>query len=184
MTAAMKAKLDQIYAVRRANSEGLERKAKMFITSFRTLKTSIERNAKKSLVAVQEILKDPTPDNFNKAFPTAARDITQNIGQIHKFTLPDEFLNERVLTTRAEAMEDPKVAEAVIELNKRVAHFKRETIPLMREEGTTPMNSTLAKFCNNPIRFETNAPREDVIDAAKNFGRQVKTALELGGKMI
>jgi len=182
MTADMKAMLDKIYAVRRANSEGLGRKASSYITQFRTMKTSIERNGTKALVAVQDILKDPTPATFNSAFPKAARDITQNIGQIHKFTLPDE-LSEDVLRTRAQALEDPKIAEAVIELERHVAHFKRETIPLMREEGTTPLNSTLAKFANNPIRFDEGASTEDVIAAAKHFGRQVKTALELGKKM-
>lgn len=182
-TADMKAKLDKIYVVRRITSEGLERKATMFLTNFRTLKTSIERNGKKALVVVQQILKDPTPQNYNEAFPKAARDITQNIGQIHKFTLPDE-LNENALRTRGEAMEDPKVAEEVVELEKKVGHFKRETIPLMRETGTTPMDSTLAKLCNNPLRFGQDATKEDVIEAAKNFGRQVKTALELGKKII
>ena len=61
---------------------------------------------------------------------------------------------------------------------------KRETIPLMREEGTTPMDSTLAKFCNSPIRFADNASSEDVIAATKHFGRQAKAALELGSKII
>jgi hypothetical protein len=154
-----------------------------FLTNFRTLKTSIDRNGKLALIVVQQLLKDPTPQNFNSAFPKAARDITQNIGQIHKFTLPDE-LNPTALRTRGEAMADPKVAEAVVELEKRVAHFKRETIPLMREEGTTPMDSTLAKYCNSPIRFEEGASKEDVIEATKHFGRQVKKALELGQKMI
>jgi hypothetical protein len=54
----------------------------------------------------------------------------------------------------------------------------------MRETGTTPMDSTLAKFCSSPIRFEEGASREDVIEATRNFGRQVKKALELEQKMI
>ena len=54
----------------------------------------------------------------------------------------------------------------------------------MRETGTTPMDSTLAKYCNSPIPFEEGASPEDVIEATKNFGRQVKKALELGQKMI
>lgn len=183
ITAAMKSQLGQIYAVRRADSEGLQRKATMFITSFRTLKTSIERNGKNALVVVQELLRDPTPEKFNAAFPKAARDITQNIGQIHKFTLPGE-LNPTALKTRTEALQDPKIAEAVIELEKRVAHFNRETIPLMREQGTTPLNATLAKLCNNPPKFADDAPQEDVVEAIKHFGRQVKQALELGKKII
>jgi hypothetical protein len=183
MTAKMKAKLDRIYAVRRAESEGLSQRVKMFLTNFRTMKTSIDKNGKQALAVVQQLLKDPTVQNFNSAFPKAARDLTQNIGQIHKFTLPEE-LNPDALRTRGEALEDPQIAEAVEELEKRVAHFKRETIPLMRETGTTPMDSTLAKFCNSPIRFEEGASKEDVIEATRNFGRQVKKALELGQKMI
>jgi hypothetical protein len=183
MVAHMKAKLDRAYAVRRAESEGLNQRLKMFLTNFRTMKTSIERNGKKALVIVQQLLKDPNPQIFNAAFPDAARDLTQNLGQIHKFTLPEE-LNPDALRTRGEALEDPTIAEAVEELEKKVAHFKRETIPLMRETGTTPMDSTLAKFCNSPIRFEEGASQEDVIEATRNFGRQVKKALELGQKMI
>lgn len=182
-TADMKAQLDKIYVVRRGVNEGLNRKATMFLTNFRTLKSSIDRNGKKALLVVQQLLKDPTPTAFNSAFPKAARDITQNIGQIQKFTLPDE-INANALRTRGEALEDPKVAEAVIELEKKVGHFKRETIPLMRETGTTPLDSTLAKMCNSPPRFLETATKEDVIAATKHFARQVKKAMELGQKMI
>jgi hypothetical protein len=182
-TADMKAQLDKIYVVRRGLGEGLNRKATMFLTNFRTLKSSIDRNGKRALLVVQQLLKDPTPQNFNSSFPKAARDITQNIGQIHKFTLPDE-LNATALRTRGEALEDPKVAEAVIELEKKVAHFKRETIPLMREAGATPLDATLAKMCNSPPRFLEDATKQDVIAATKHFGRQVKKAMELGQKMI
>lgn len=183
MTADMKAMLDKVYVARKLEGQGLERKAKMFIQSFQTLKSSIDRNGKKALVAMQGILKDPTPATFNSAFPKAARDITQNIGQIHKFTLPDE-LNATALRTRGEAMSDPKIAAAVGELEKKVGHFKRETIPLMREAGNAPGNATLAKFCNSPPKFADDASPEDVVAAAKHFGRQVKTAIELGRKII
>lgn len=182
-TADMKARVDKIFVVRRNVGEGLNRKASMFLTNFRTLKTSIDRNGKKALLVVQQLLKNPTPENFNAAFPKAARDITQNIGQIQKFTLPEE-INANALRTRGEALEDPKVAEAVIELEKKVAHFKRETIPLMREEGATPLEATLAKMCNSPPRFLETATKEEVIAATKRFGKQVKKAMELGQKMI
>ena len=51
---------------------------------------------------MQQLLKDPNPQDFNAAFPDAARDLTQNLGQIHKFTLPDR-LNPAALRTRGEA---------------------------------------------------------------------------------
>lgn len=183
MTADMKAMLDKIYVGRRIAGQDVERKASMFIRNFETLKSSIDRNGKKALVVMQQILKDPTPATFNSAFPKAARDITQNIGQIHKFTLPEE-LNAHSLELRTDQMKDPKIAEAVIELERKVGHFKRETIPLMRDAGTTPTDATLAKFCNSPPRMPDDASAQDVIDGAKNFGRQVKTAIELGRKII
>lgn len=184
ITATMKGKLSWIYAERQAISKGIEGGAKGYFKMFQTMKSNIEKNSKKALVVVQDLLKDPTPQKFNAAFPKAARDLTQNIGQIHKFTVPEEFVNEDALKTKAMALENPQIVEAVIDLNKRVEHFKLETIPLMREEGDTPKNSTLARFCNSPIRLADNAPPEEVIAAAKNFGKQVKKAYELGQKII
>jgi len=183
MTAQMKSELDKVYNYRRASSEGLEQMATAYLTSFRTLKTSIDSNCKKALVVIQQLLKDPTLQNFNDAFPKTARDITQPLQQIQKFTLPDELRPDQ-LKSREKTMENPKVVEGVVELEKSVAHFKREIIPLMTETGTTPMDSSLGKFANHPIKFEQGASQEDVIAATKNFGRQVKQAIELGKKIV
>ena len=52
MTASIKAKLDRIYAVRRAESERLNLRLKNLLTSFRTMKSHIDRNGKKALLVV------------------------------------------------------------------------------------------------------------------------------------
>lgn len=184
IVADVRADIDKIYAFRQAAGKDFDMAAKSHFTIFKTLKTSIDKNGKKALLAMQNILKDPTPATYNAAFPKAARDITQTIGQIFKYTMPDEFLNEAQQATKHKYMDNPKIAEMVVDLDKRVAHFKRETVPLMNNAGSTPMNSTLSKLCNTPIKFGEDASREDVIAAAKHFGRQVKTAIELGRKII
>lgn len=182
--ASMRRKLDEVYAFRQAAARGIEGPARAFMTNFKTLKSSIESNGKKALAVVQNILKDPTPANFNSNFPKAARDITQNIGQIHKFFAEERELNETTLRAKMRAMEDPSIAEQVLELRGRVSHFVRDTVPLMREAGSSPLDSTLARFANSPVRFPEDASAADVKAGCKQFALQVKTAMDLGKKII
>ena len=181
---SIKSDLAKMEAARLAAKRDIDGAIKVTFITIRTLKEGIERNGKGALLACQNILKDPTPKTFNDAVPRAARNLTQQFANIKKWTLPEEIGNKTHRENRLKQLQDPKLAAAVEELNAKVAHFKREVLPLLAENGNSAANASLGKMANNPINIADDATPNDVKVAVKNFAGHVKNAITIGKKMI
>lgn len=170
-----------------ASRESLEKEvSKMYRNTFITIKTlaeGIERTSKEALVYAQAILKNPTPQQFNSSFDTAARNLTQNLANVRKWTMPSE-IDPVYQKKRLEALEeDSKIAEAVHDLYHTSEKCKRAVLPLLAQRGNSPLNADLARMANNPPRFPEDTTKEDVIAATKHFVAQVKECLRIAGEL-
>lgn len=166
-----------------AVKEGVSKEYKVTYITIKTISEGIQKSAKQALLYAQGILKNPTAEVFNAAFDKAARDLTQNLGNIRKWTLPEE-IHPEYQKKRMEAMQDDaKIYEVVLDLYHKVENCKRRTLPLLAQQGDTPLNADLARMANNPPRFPGGTDEQTVIAATKHFIAQVKEAVAIAQAM-
>lgn len=166
------AKLD---AARAATRKEIAGGVKVTYMTLKTLAQGIDANCKEGLTWAQKVLKDPTPKNYNAGILTISRNIMQNFTQIVKFTVPEEA-SALAQKSALKALADPKIAQAVVTLDKQVTMIKAQCVPISKQTGGSPYDSSLGKMGNNPVELPDDASADDVKRAVKHFVGQVKAA--------
>ena len=168
----------KMYACREAVKKEVAGSAKVTFMSLKTIAEGIDKTCKQGIAWAQTVLKDPAPANYNDNIFKISRNITQNFTQIVKFTVPHEA-SAPAQVSRLKTLADPKIAELVVTLDKRVTMAKAGAVPISKETGTGPYDSSLGKMGNNPVKLADDASADDVKRAVKHFLTQVKSALEV-----
>lgn len=155
---------------------------KLTYMTIKTLGASLDRNAKQALTFAQEMMKDPTPQNYNDNIQKAARDFTQSFSNIVKWAIPDE-LNPTHAANRMVAMQDPGVYKAVHSLYGVVYAFKEDIKDIAKLSGSTPLDASLSKLATGSVRFPLTATSAEVVAGVKHLIAEVKTALKVREKL-
>lgn len=182
VVAEVKSDLARLQAMKTLETDKLSRATSNIVSSMRVLREAMERNAKAGLVKAQELLKNPTPEAFNAAFPKTAREITQALNQYQKWTMPED-LPKDILEIRNRQMEDEAIYKEVGKLYHEVSAYQERVKAMTVVAGDTPLDATLSKLANAPPTFAPTASREDVIAGIKHFVSLVKPVVELASDM-
>ncbi|MCF6233085.1 MAG: hypothetical protein L3J36_08320 [Rhodobacteraceae bacterium] len=168
----------KMYACREATIKEVSGGVKVTYMTLKTVAEGIDKTCKEGIAWAQTVLKDPTPENYNDTIFKKARNITQNFSQIVKYTVPEEA-SLAAQRSRLQTLEDPKIAQLVVDLDKRVTVAKEGAVPITKETGHDPFDSSLGKMGNNPVRLHDDADPDEVKAAIKHFLMQVKEAMEV-----
>jgi hypothetical protein len=146
------------------------------------IKSGLDSNCKKGIATAQKLLADPTPATFNSAFPGAARDITQQVGNLWKYTLPDELQGRSKENVERDLKTEPRLYMKVLDLQNATASAKDFLKDFVQPSGSTPLDANLWKMANTPTpTLADDADAITVKKAIKNYLLNVKEAQKLVG---
>jgi hypothetical protein len=145
------------------------------------IRSGIDMNCKKGISVAQKLLSEPTPANFNAAFPGAARDITQQVGNLYKYSFPDELTGQSKETVEKHLNGEPRLLLNCLRLKSAAQSSKTFLQDFTQMKGSTCLDSNLWRMANNPPKLSDDADAATVKSAIKNYLLQVKEAQKLVG---
>ena len=143
------------------------------------IRTAIDSSCKKGIATAQGLLANPTAKAFNDAFPKAARDITQPVGNLYKYSFPDELTGRSADTVKAHLDADPRLLLKCMDLQKGAKQVKTFLEGFAKPSGTNCTDANLWMMANSQPKLADDADAVTVKKAIKNYVLQIKEAQKL-----
>ena len=135
----------------------------------------------------QQLLQRPDPASFNNMITTKARNITQPLANLRKWTMPDQ-IGQKGTASREKALADsPQLLTPAIEaLYHQVIGqgLKDDILALLRPTGAaTAVNASLEELGDKGVKLPGNSSAVQVVQATKHFMAMAKASLAIADKM-
>jgi len=166
-------------AAQYAKKMAYEGSASAAYKALQPIRTAIDSNCKKGIAVAQGLLANPTPQAFNDAFPKAARDITQPVGNLYKYSFPDELTGRSKETVEAHLNADPRLLLKCLDLKKASVQVKTFLEDFAKPSGNDCTDANLWKMANSGPTLAADADPITVKKAIKNYLLQIKEAQKL-----
>lgn len=183
LTANVKLDMQKLIAANTSRGQKLQ----VVSVAIDTAAEGLSAKAQEGVAWGQQILRRPDCAAFNKEIYTKARNITQQLANLRKWTMPDEIGPDGKLSRDKALAKDPELLRVIEKMYHQVAAqgLKDDILALLRKTGSdTVVNASLQDLGNEPsVKLPTDSTQQDVVAATKYFMRLAKAAIEISKAM-
>lgn len=152
----------------------------------RTASESLQSAARDGLLWGQQLLQRPDRAEFDRMITTKARNITQPLANLRKWTMPDSIGEQGTVSREKALRESPALLVPIEALYHQVIGqgLKDAVLVLLRDTGsTTALNASLEELGGKQLKLPANATPQQVVHAVKHFMSMAKAAMDVGMRM-